>query len=1102
MSKKERKKLAKLQDQRKKNENRATLVEALSSVQLPATQLAEYVSLSTMQTAGLKKLKQVKKAKISPHDEGPAEEIINLKLSGSKKRRLELLSDILSSDDEPDSKKQKDYNVVGFESSSTSDDAEDQNEPMTRSPPPPAGPIEPKPEIQPVKVEPLKPNEEPQRSNIVDRKPAVYVHVDRDPKIQAARLKLPILAEEQVVMETISDNDVVIIAGETGSGKTTQVPQFLYEAGYAQKKMIGITEPRRVAAISMSKRVANEMNLSSDIVSYLMRFEGNVTDKTKIKFMTDGVLLKEVETDFLLKKYSVIILDEAHERSVFTDILVGLLSRIILVRRKSNDPLRLIIMSATLRVEDFTGNRILFKNPPPVLKVDSRQYPVTVHFNKVTAADYVKEAYNKVVKIHTKLPEGGILVFVTGQKEVRQLVHRLRKTFPYKPQLKGVQANNGKKIKESTSEDSFDEEDWDMVKVKKIKVRKKKVKSVQKKKKPTELPKVNLDLYRLPNERLDKTQENFDDEEMNSDDSNLDDDEDQPTPEFVQSQPMWVLPLYSVLSSEKQALVFQDPPEGCRFCVIATNVAETSITIPHIKYVVDSGRQKSRIYDKMTGVSSFVVTYTSKASANQRAGRAGRVGPGDCYRLYSSAVYNDEFQEFSPPEIQEKPIDDLMLQMKVIGIEKVSKFPFPSPPDQTQLDAAETRLKMLGALQDKTLIKGNTTETVVELTKLGRNIARFPVSPRFGKMLALSNQGGLLPYMVILVASLSIPNVFVENLPEVAELANDEEDNENEDNEEKNKARENQEKYRTVRHKWAGDGESRLLGDAMVLLKAVGACLFEKSKANLEKFCLENGIRAKAIQEIMKILQQLTNDINLNTSDVSLCIDPDLPPPSDEQIRLIRQVLLSGLGDKVAQKFTKQEINNMEDKARYRNAYKCINIEDPVYLHRESALKYEEPEWIVYQEAYEVDLVNGRRMFLRGVTAIEPEWLPKYVPSLCNVLKILDKPEPRFDQDSGEILCHVNASFSKGAWMLPQVEMSMPKSLNLYKLFAKFFLAGIICPALEEFVPSLLATPDTMTKNWSKLMSRAGNLLDSLMAYEVTNKEVLVKKWKADKTCK
>ena len=172
------------------------------------------------------------------------------------------------------------------------------------------------------------------------------------------------------------------------------------------------------------------LGLPTSEVSYQIRFQGNVTPKTRIKFMTDGVLLREVEKDFLLSKYSVIILDEAHERSVFTDILIGLLSRIVPLRHKKNDPLKLVIMSATLRVEDFTHNTRLFKLVPPVISVESRQFPVTIHFNKHTKEDYMDEAYKKVCKIHRQLPVGGILVFVTGQAEVNQLVNKLRKTFP------------------------------------------------------------------------------------------------------------------------------------------------------------------------------------------------------------------------------------------------------------------------------------------------------------------------------------------------------------------------------------------------------------------------------------------------------------------------------------------------------------------------------------------------------------------------------------------------------------------------------------------------------------------------------------------------
>lgn len=269
------------------------------------------------------------------------------------------------------------------------------------------------------KINPLSPDAQ-RWFDSAPKKPAIFVPVDREPDIQEARLKLPILGDEQEIVEAINENQIVIIAGETGSGKTTQLPQFLYEAGYARNKMIGVTEPRRIAAIAMSKRVGREMNLTSDEVSYLIRFEGNVSDKTKIKFMTDGVLLKEVQNDFLLSKYSVIIIDEAHERSVFTDLLIGVLSRVVPYRNKKKDPLKLIIMSATLRLSDFIENQRLFRTAPPVMKVDARQFPVTIKFERRTPEDYIEAAYDRVIKIVETESDGGILIFVTGRLEVNR----------------------------------------------------------------------------------------------------------------------------------------------------------------------------------------------------------------------------------------------------------------------------------------------------------------------------------------------------------------------------------------------------------------------------------------------------------------------------------------------------------------------------------------------------------------------------------------------------------------------------------------------------------------------------------------------------------
>ena len=566
-----------------------------------------------------------------------------------------------------------------------------------------------------------------------ESEPAIFKEVKRDPEIQAARLQLPILAEEQAVMEAIHDNDVVILCGETGSGKTTQVPQFLYEGGYTTRGLIGVTEPRRVAAVTMSRRVALELNMSTELVSYQIRYEGKVTEKTIVKFMTDGVLLKEIEKDFFLSKYSVIVIDEAHERSVFTDILMGLLSRIVPMRKSHGKQLKLVIMSATLRVEDFTGNTRLFPTPPPVVTVESRQFPVTVHFNKRTPFDYLNEAFRKVCKIHRTLPPGGILVFVTGQAEVHGLCKKLKKTFSYNLETRKSTRFSEEKVKNENSDDDA-EDDFD------------------------------LDNYPVDPAVEDRDAE---DEDLGEDIANEGDDgsvfdlDDSAFTSLIDKNlPMFVLPLYSLLSSQQQAKVFQPPPEGTRLCVVATNVAETSLTIPNIKYVVDTGMVKRRYYDKVTGVSSFKITWTSRASADQRAGRAGRVEPGHCYRLYSSAVFTNEFEEFSAPEISRRPVDDLVLQMKDMSIDKVLNFPFPTSPDATALQSAEKLLLNLGALEEKKTVKGNVNAVI---TPLGRAMAKFPVPPRYAKMLCLGQQESCMEYVIAIVSALTVKEIFADD---------------------------------------------------------------------------------------------------------------------------------------------------------------------------------------------------------------------------------------------------------------------------------------------------------------------------------------------------
>lgn len=1046
-------------------------MEALAGVQIPSDELKQLTSITSAQTKGLKKhfhelkfgAKAYNRSESKVDDSGRATNT----LRGVKRT----LSDDDASDDEK-AKKPRDYNIVGLEES---DSEEEMEEEQVTSP----ALEEPKEEPKEVKAEAPEPISQEKVEEVpVDRKPATFVSVVRDPEIQIARLKLPIIVEEQIIMETISENMVTILAGETGSGKTTQVPQFLYEAGYAENgKMIGVTEPRRVAAIAMSQRVGREMNLGTNIVSYLIRFEGNCTPETKIKFMTDGVLLKEVECDFLLLKYSVIILDEAHERSAYTDILIGLLSRIILLRHKKNIPLKLIIMSATLRVEDFTKNTRLFKKPPPVIKVDARQFPVTVHFNKVTSDDYLRESLLKTIKIHTKLPEGGILVFVTGQQEVRFLMKKLRALFPYNERSKKMTAAANKTVEVEETVDQLDYSDDD--ELDRIFGVRKAIKHQKKNKKnfvtQMNLPKINLDDFQMPG---DDTEADFYEEDLLDDDEN--DDVDAKLNEMMveggagSSQPLWVLPLYSLLPSHKQARVFEAPPAGTRLCVIATNVAETSLTIPNIKFVIDSGRQKSKFYDKVTGVNAFTVTFASKAAADQRAGRAGRVAPGHCYRLYSSAVFNNEFIAFSTPEIQEKPIDGLVLQMKAMGIEKVSNFPFPSPPDRVQLEMAEKRLKLLGALDGR---------EVSRITKLGSSIASFPVSPRFGKMLALSHQQNLLEYTICMVAALSVQEVLQE-IPLAGEGG------------------EKDSKWRTKRRAWAGSGNSLMLGDPMVLLKAVGAAEYSHSQGKLQQFCDENGLRLKAVQEIRKLRIQLSNDINLNVPNLELAVDPKMEPPTDQQAKMLRQILISGLGDHVARKIPDDELKLNENKKKLKYAYQIPEIEEPIYMHSCSILRKKQPEWVIYQEVYETKNGDVTKMFLRGITAIEPEWLLKFVPALCNFGKAIEEPEPRYDSDEDKIYCHVRATFGRSGWPLPLAEVEMPDSLDKYRQFARFLLDGEVFKKLDEFKKNLLSTPSTMTKSWSKLMPRTETILNALANRQVDSKQKMIRELRANPNCK
>ncbi|XP_073765102.1 probable ATP-dependent RNA helicase DHX37 isoform X3 [Danio rerio] len=1048
LTKKQRKNLEKVLEQKDKKAHRAEVLSKLAEVQLPEAELKLLYTTAKLGTGG--KLYHIKESVNEGQDGGSSSVKISSLSGANRKRRREAdeeeeenESEMSESSEDDDDSEESDSSEEEKEKISEEKHTEEQQQQQVL-----------KEETKPKEAD-MKEEKKAETWTKEDCKPAVFIPVERLPEIQEARLRLPVLAEEQIIMEAVKDHECVVLCGETGSGKTTQVPQFLYEAGFASSGgIIGVTEPRRVAAISMSHRVATEMNLSSGVVSYQIRYEGNVTENTKIKVMTDGVLLKEIQRDFLLQKYSVIIIDEAHERSVYTDILIGLLSRIVPLRNKKGLPMKLIIMSATLRVEDFTENKRLFSSPPPVIKVEARQFAVTVHFNKRTPMDdYTGETFRKICKIHRMLPPGGILVFLTGQAEVHSVCRRLRKAFPYKPNREHTDMME-------TEEDLK--------------------KSKRAKKKNVSLPRINLDNYSaLPVDEGDEDrQAGIDEDDGEGSDLELElgdhpdtDHEEKADP----SIPLYVLPLYSLLAPEQQAKVFRPPPAGSRLCVVATNVAETSLTIPGIKYVVDCGRVKKRFYDRVTGVSSFKVTWISQASANQRAGRAGRTEPGHCYRLYSSAVFGD-FSLFSEAEITRRPVEDLVLQMKDLNIEKVVNFPFPTPPSSEALIAAEELLISLGALE-KPARHGRLSEMEkarlsCPISPLGRAMAAFPVAPRYAKMLALGRQQGCMQYIITIVSAMTVREIF----EDYDRPAGSEEEN----------VKMSGKKARSVqmRRLWAGQGASLLLGDLMVLLGAVGACEF----AGLTpQFCEENGLRFKAMLEIRRLRGQLTNAVNAVCADADVYVDNKMAPPTEAQVLCLRQIVLAGLGDHIARRVQAEELLD----PKWRNAYKTPLLDDPVFIHPSSALHKTLPEFVVYQE-----IMETTKMYMRGVCAVQDDWIPKLLPQYCHFSAPEESPAPRFCPLIGRVKCHQQSTFFRVSWKLPAIEMDYPEGLERYKLFAKFFLEGQVCPKIQKFSSCLLSSPSTMLKTWAKLQPRTEVLLTALVSEKADNRTSLEAAWR------
>eukprot|EP00804_Cyclotella_cryptica_P029443 CCRYP_011272-RB/>CCRYP_011272-RB protein AED:0.27 eAED:0.27 QI:368/1/1/1/1/1/11/21/1195 len=603
-------------------------------------------------------------------------------------------------------------------------------------------------------------------------------------KILEGRKKLPVYPYREDFLMALKEHQVLILVGETGSGKTTQIPQYLHEVGYSELGKIGCTQPRRVAAMSVATRVAEEMNVRvGHEVGYSIRFENCTSKKTVIQYMTDGMLLREFLTEPDLKSYSALIIDEAHERTLHTDILFGLVKD---VARFRND-LKLIISSATLDAEKFSK----YFDDASIFMIPGRMYPVDIYYTKAPEADYVDASIVTVLQIHISQPmDGDILVFLTGQEEIETaneiLAHRTKVL--------------GSKIAE-----------------------------------------------------------------------------------------LILCPIYANLPSEQQAKIFEKTPKGARKVVLATNIAETSLTIDGIKYVIDSGFNKETSFNAKTGMESLMVMPISQAAAQQRAGRAGRTQPGKCFRLFTAYSFQHELDPNTTPEILRTNMCNVVLMLKSLGIDNLLAFDFMDPPPPETLIRALEQLYALGALNDRG-----------ELTKMGRRMAEFPLDPMLSKTVIVSEKYKCVSEILSTVSMLSIgTSVFYR--PKEKKVHAD-----------------------TARLNFARGGG----GDHIALLR----CYREWAETDFSpQWCFENFVQIRNMRKARDVREQLEGLCERVEVDFSIS-DPD-------NIESILKAVTAGFFYNTAR------LGKSGD-------YETVKQRRTVFIHPSSVLAKEEPlpAWLVYFE--------------------------------------------------------------------------------------------------------------------------------------------------------
>nr|KAJ0212315.1 hypothetical protein LSAT_V11C400158240 [Lactuca sativa] len=645
---------------------------------------------------------------------------------------------------------------------------------------------------------------------------------------------LPILQFEDKILETVDHNPVVVVIGETGSGKSTQLSQILHRSGYTKAGTIAVTQPRRVAAVSVSRRVAQELGVRlGDEVGYAIRFEDRTSERTCIKYLTDGVLLRESLSDPELKQYSVVILDEAHERSLNTDILMGLMKRLIRLRASN---LKVLITSATLDGEKVSR----FFSDCPVLNVPGKLFPVEILYSAEQPKSYIESSLKKAIDIHVNEPEGDILIFMTGQDDIEKLVSKLEERI--------------QSLEVGSCMDAI------------------------------------------------------------------------------------VLPLHGSLPPEMQAM-FNPPPPNCRRFIVATNIAETSLTVDGVVYVIDSGYVKQRQYNPSSGMYSLDVVQISRVQANQRAGRAGRTRPGKCFRLYPLAVYQDNLLEATVPEIQRSSLAGSVLYLKSLDLPDIDilKFDFLDAPSHESLQDALKQLFLIDALDENGTI-----------TPIGKTMSELPLEPSLARTLIEANEYGCLSQALSVAAMLSVEGTLLPGRSKNTD--------------------------RKRKHPPSDLPDGSGLGDHIQLLQIYE--LWDEVDYSID-WCKDNNLQVRGMlfakdvrKQLSQIMQKVAKGLDIKRKERRR--------DREENYKNLRKALCVGYASQLAERMIRH------------NGYRTLGFKSQlVQVHPSSVLRTDEegmlPNYVVYHE-----LISTTRPYMRNLCEVEMQWVTPILQKLekLNVNKL------------------------------------------------------------------------------------------------------------------